>query len=144
MPLARQFFSKAEQELLLKAIAKAEENTSGEIRLHLENFCLGSEIKAAQKVFNLLGMHKTKESNGILIYIATMSRKIAMIGDKGIHEKLGEAFWNSQVQLLIQEFKKQNQAESLAKSIEACGEMLGKYFPHQSDDVNELSNDISF
>ena len=144
MPLAKQFFTSAKQDLILQAIAKAEAQTSGEIRLHLESFCLGSEMTAAKKVFNRLGMHQTKERNGILIYIATMSRKIAIIGDKGIHEKLGEAFWETHVQALITQFKQNNKAASLAKAIEDCGQMLGKYFPHQADDKNELSNEISY
>jgi uncharacterized membrane protein len=144
MPFAKQFFNTEEQALILQSIANAEKQTSGEIRLHLENFCLGNEITAAKKVFNRLGMHKTNERNGILIYIATMSRKIAIIGDKGIHEKLGEAFWDALVKQLIAEFKQNNKANSLAKAIEDCGTMLGKYFPYQSGDVNELSNDISY
>ena len=144
MPLAKNFFNQQEQDLLLKAIALAEEKTSGEIRLHLESFCLGNEVKAAQKVFTKLKMYQTKERNGVLIYIATISKKVAIIGDKGIHEKLGEIFWNEQIQLLISQFKKDNKAQGLSDAIQNCGLMLGKYFPRQADDRNELSNDISF
>lgn len=144
MPLAKHFFTQQEQDLLLKAIAQAEMHTSGEIRLHLESFCLGSEVKAAQRVFNRLKMQQTAERNGVLIYIATMSRKVAIIGDKGIHEKLGEVFWNNEVKNLIQQFKQDKKAEGLADAINNCGLMLGRYFPRKDDDRNELSNDISF
>ncbi|MDI1355166.1 MAG: TPM domain-containing protein [bacterium] len=144
MPLAKKFFTKQEQELLIKAIGEAEMNTSGEIRLHLENFCSGNEVKAAWKIFVRLDMHRTKERNGILIYIATMSRKIAVIGDEGIHQKLGDKFWEKLVLDLISHFKSDKRAEALAESIIECGKQLGHFFPRQNDDKNELSDSISY
>lgn len=144
MPTARNFFSQEAQQLLIDSITKAELHTSGEIRLHLENFCLGSEVKAAQKVFRKLGMQKTAERNGVLIYIATLSRKIAIIGDEGIHQKLGTEYWDKLVKNVIQQFKADKKAEALAEAIIDCGEQLGKFFPLQDDDKNELSNSISF
>ncbi len=105
MPTARNFFSQQEQQLLIDAITKAELHTSGEIRLHIENFCFGNEVKTAQKVFGKLKMHKTQERNGVLIYMATLSRKVAIIGDEGIHQKLGTEYWQKLVDKLIQQFK---------------------------------------
>ncbi len=151
MPTARNFFSESDQQLLIKAISDAEEKTSGEIRLHLENVCFGSEVKSAQKVFRKLKMHQTNERNGVLIYIATLSHKIAVIGDEGIHQKLGQEFWEKIVQDLITKFKANKpaspvgrKAEALAECIVECGEQLGKYFPRKADDKNELTNNISF
>src|ERR1043165_8923982 len=105
MPGARNFFSSQEQQLLIDAISKAEQNTSGEIRLHMEDFCFGNEVRTAQKVFLKLGMQQTAERNGVLIYIATRSRKVAIIGDEGIHQKLGTAYWEQLVAGLIDKFK---------------------------------------
>lgn len=173
MPGARNFFNPQEQTLLVEAIGKAELHTSGEVRLHLANFCFGNEVKAAQKIFQKLGMHKTAERNGVLIYIATYSRKVAIIGDEGIHQKLGTEYWQKLVEKLIQQFKASTgsattasstgsvstssastgsadatgstgKAEALAACIIDCGEQLGKFFPLKSDDKNELSNNISF
>ena len=144
MPTARNFFDQKEQEFLIEAIAKAEKHTSGEIRLHLENFCLGNEVKAAQKIFRKLGMQKTAERNGVLIYIATLSRKVAIIGDEGIHQKLGSEYWQRLVETLIRQFKANKKAEALADCIIDCGVQLGKFFPLKDDDKNELSNTISF
>jgi uncharacterized membrane protein len=144
MPTARNFFSQPEQAMLVDAIAKAEMQTSGEIRLHLENFCFGNEVKAAQKVFTSLKMHQTAERNGVLIYIATLSRKVAVIGDKGIHEKLGAQFWEQVVQNMIAQFKANRKAEALADCIIECGKQLGNFFPRKTDDTNELSNTISY
>lgn len=144
MPTARNFFNEREQQLLIQAIVEAEMKTSGEIRLHLENFCWGDEVKAAQKVFKKLGMHQTKERNGVLIYIATLSRKIAIVGDEGIHQKLGAEYWQKLVAELISRFKDNKQADALAECIKDCGQQLGKFFPLSADDKNELSNSISF
>lgn len=144
MPTARRFFSASEQQQLVDAISQAELNTSGEIRLHLENFCFGNELERAKKVFVKLQLHRTRERNGVLIYMATLSRKIAIIGDEGIHSKLGTEFWNRLVEQLIGQLKKDRKADALAECIVECGKQLGKFFPLQSDDTNELSNDISF
>lgn len=144
MPFARNFFSAKEQEQIIEAIADAELKTSGEIRLHVENLCIGNEIRRAETIFLKLNMHLTKEKNGILIYIATWSRKIAVVGDQGIHQKLGDVFWKELVEKLVSNFKADRKAESLCESILKCGEELGKYFPRKDDDVNELSNTISY
>jgi uncharacterized membrane protein len=144
MPTARHFFTAEEQKLLVDAIGKAEQHTSGEIRLHLENFCWGDEVKAARKVFTRIGMHKTAEQNGVLFYIATLSHKIAIIGDEGIHRKLGAEYWKTLADNLIEQFKANKKAEALAACIIDCGEQLGKFFPLKEDDKNELSNEISF
>lgn len=144
MPTARNFFTASEQQLLVDAIAKAEQLTSGEIRLHIENFCFGSELNGAVKVFKKLNMHQTQERNGILIYLAVVSRKVAIIGDEGIHQKLGQEFWEKISGNLIAEFKANKKAGALAAAIVECGEQLGKYFPVKDDDRNELSNSISF
>src|SRR5688572_10459723 len=103
MATAKHFFTAQERESVLAAITAAEARTSGELRLHLENFCPGNEVHVAARIFTSLGMHKTAERNGVLIYIATVSHKIAIVGDKGIHEKLGTAFWERLVETLIQQ-----------------------------------------
>lgn len=144
MPTARNFFDPQEQQLLVNAIGEAELNTSGEIRLHIENFCFGNELKRAQKVFAKLQMHQTKERNGVLIYIASLSRKVAVIGDEGIHQKLGSEFWATVVDKLINQFKADKKAPALAECIIECGKQLGTYFPRQHDDTDELSNSISY
>lgn len=141
---ARSFFSESEQQMLIQAIVEAEKATSGEIRIHLENFCWGNEVKEAKKVFAKLGMHQTKERNGVLVYIATRSRKIAIVGDEGIHRKLGDAYWQQLVAQLISKFRENRKAEALADCIKECGAQLGKFFPLSADDKNELSNEISF
>jgi uncharacterized membrane protein len=141
---AEKFFNKEEQELIVRAIQTAEKNTSGEIRIHLEAICWGEAMERAQKIFKKLNMHATKEQNGILIYIATESHKIAVIGDAGIHRKLGKEYWDKVVQGLVSKFKEGKHAQGLANAIIDCGEQLKHYFPYTSDDKNELNDSISF
>lgn len=144
MASAKTFFNEQEKALIVDAIRQAESHTSGEIRVHVENFCFGSEVKRAQKIFEKLKMGLTKERNGVLIYIAVGHKKIAIIGDKGIHEKLGDAYWQTIIGNLIAQFKSGKKAEGLAASIIECGRQLSTYFPRATDDVNELSDEISY
>jgi uncharacterized membrane protein len=144
MTTARNFFTGEEQKRILSAIEAAEDRTSGEIRLHLENFCPGNEVQVASRIFTSLNMHQTDERNGVLIYIATVSRKIAIIGDKGIHEKLGAAYWDKLVGELIREFKAKHHADALISCIKELGEKLSAFFPYKDNDKDELTNEISF
>lgn len=144
MAFARYFFTEHEQQVIINAIAAAELKTSGEIRVHIENFCFGNEVEKAKKIFTRLNMQNTQEHNGVLIYIATVSRKVAVIGDAGIHARVGQEFWNGIITRMIAKFKDGRKAQVLAECIMECGEQLGKYFPRRDDDKNELSNDISF
>lgn len=141
---AEKFFSADEQDLIVKAIQTAEKNTSGEIRVHLESICWGDAMERAKKVFSKLQMTNTKEKNGILIYIATESRKMAIVGDAGIHEKLGKTYWDRIVQNMVLKFKEGQKAQGLADAIMDCGTQLKQFFPYSSDDKNELNDSISF
>lgn len=144
MASAKTFFNEQEKSIVIDAIRQAESHTSGEIRVHIENFCFGNEVKRAQKLFDKLGMSATKERNGVLIYIAVGHRKVAIVGDKGIHEKLGSAYWQELVENLIRQFREGKKAEGLAASIIECGRQLSRFFPRQADDANELSDEISY
>jgi uncharacterized membrane protein len=141
---SKNFFSKDEQQLIVEAIKTAELNTSGEIRVHIENYCFGNSLVKAEKIFSKLGMQNTKDRNGILIYIAAVSRKMAIVGDKGIHEKLGKEYWDKIVNGILESFRTNTKGEGLAKGIIDCGEQLKKHFPYASDDKNELNDSISF
>lgn len=128
---------------LVGAIAEAEKNTSGEIRVHIESVCKGDPYMRAAYVFAKLDMFNTKERNGILIYLATKSRKFAIVGDSGINEKVGPDYWTSVKQDMEQDFKAGLFIEGMEKAILSVGNKLKNYFPYQSDDVNELSDEIS-
>jgi len=141
---ARNFFSRQQKAELKQAILTAELDTSGEIRLHIENHCKGDVMDRAADVFAMLKMHKTDLRNGVLFYLAVKDRKFAIIGDKGINQVVPDNFWDEIKEEMTVAFKKENFAEGLINGIQQAGKHLKKHFPHQTDDINELSDEISF
>ena len=137
-------FGKEDQKKVIQAIEAAEKNTSGEIRVHIESKCKEDILDHAAFIFKKLEMHKTDERNGILFYIALHDHKFAVIGDAGIHAKVGDAFWEDVKNEMIPLFKAGKLAEGLIKGIAKAGEELKSFFPYQSNDKNELSDEISF
>jgi uncharacterized membrane protein len=142
--VAKTFFTEAEQQQIVDAIKQAELNTSGEIRVHIEPECKVDPYDRAQQVFESLGMHATEQKNGVLFYVAYADKKFAILGDKGIHDKVQQNFWDAEKELLLSHFKDGKYTEGLCQAIADAGEKLKLHFPYQSDDTNELSNDISF
>jgi uncharacterized membrane protein len=140
----KKLFSPAEEERLMKAIKLAEQKTSGEIRVHIESKHALEPVKRAQEVFKALNMHQTKERNGILFYLAIHSKQFAVWGDEGIHEKVSQAFWDEISEACITNFKKDQFIEGLEAAITLCGDKLKLHFPLQTDDTNELSDEISY
>ncbi len=139
-----EFLSKSEQSQIVKAIESAELNTSGEIRVHIESHCTGDPVFRAVYLFGKLGMQKTRERNGVLIYVAWQSRKFAIIGDSGINSKVPDNFWEHEKETLLSYLKENRVADGLSEVIKLAGEKLREFFPYQQDDTNEQSNEISF
>ncbi|MDP2386108.1 MAG: TPM domain-containing protein [Bacteroidota bacterium] len=144
MASSKKFFNTKQQADIVYAIKRAELKTSGEIRVHLEDKCKDSPIERANAVFENLGMHKTELRNGILFYMAVDSKDFAVVGDKGIHEKVGAEFWDKIKDKAIDNFKQSKFAEGLEEAILECGRQLKTYFPVNRDDINELNDEITF
>jgi uncharacterized membrane protein len=143
--LGKKPFNKIEEQLILSAIKAAENNTSGEIRLHIEPRCKTDDTyERAIDLFEELGMTETKDRNGVLIYMAIDDKKFAIIGDEGINDVVPENFWNNTKDLMIEQFKQGKIAQGLVAGINDAGEQLKAFFPYQKDDTNELSDDISY
>ena len=138
------FFSKDQQEAIKNAIVEAELNTSGEIRVHIESYCKGDPIKRALSLFHSLEMHKTQHHNGVLFYVALKSHKLAIIGDEAIHQNVTQSFWDDQSVKMLSLFAQNLYTEALVAAILAAGEKLKEHFPHEKEDINELSDEISF
>lgn len=141
---ASSFFTKEQQAQILASVREAEKATSGEVRVHIETSCRGNVLDRAAWVFGKLGMHKTAERNGVLFYLAVEDKKFAIIGDAGINAKVPEGFWDAVSDLLQMNFKAGKFTEGLSEGIVLAGEQLKTHFPHRADDVNELSDEISF
>lgn len=141
---AKNFFSKEEQEDIKQAIMNAELDTSGEIRVHIENSCSGDVKERAAFLFNLLKMNKTKQRNGVLIYLAVQNRRFAVLGDQGINHVVPENFWDDIKQGMMNYFRSGEFVEGLIYAISTTGLQLKNHFPYQTSDVNELPDEISF
>jgi uncharacterized membrane protein len=138
-------FSQTEQQSVVDAIRAAELATSGEVRVHIEKRCVESDVlERAKQVFVQLGMHRTELKNGVLFYLAVEDHKFAVLGDRGINERVPDGFWNDVRDLMRSHFIKKEFAAGLSKGIELAGQQLKTYFPRQDNDMNELSDDISF
>jgi uncharacterized membrane protein len=137
------FLTQEEEQAVVAAIGIAEKNTSGEIRVHIEKETSIAPIERAVEVFHQLQMDTTQERNGVIIYVAVKSKQFAIYGDKGINEKVASDFWDSTKDIMLSHFKNGNFKQGLIDGILKAGEQLQKYFPYQSDDTNELSNEIS-
>lgn len=137
------FISKEEEAEIITAIEQAENATSGEIRVHIEKTSDKTPIERAKEVFNSLEMYKTKDRNGVLIYIGIESHSFAIIGDEGINNKVESDFWECTKDLILKHFKNQEYKIGLVKGIINVGEKLKAFFPYQNNDIDELSNEIS-
>jgi uncharacterized membrane protein len=143
MSKTEDFLSKADEQEIVQAIVEAEKNTSGEIRVHIEEHSEKSPLDRAQEVFFELNMNETQDRNGVLFYICVSDKKFAIIGDKGINDAVESDFWDGTKDTVIANFKEGNFKKGLVEGILKAGQRLKHYFPYQSDDTNELSNEIS-
>lgn len=144
MASIRTFFSKEDKTKIKKAILNAELDTSGEIRVHLESVCDEDVLDRVSHLFSKLGMKNTELRNGILFYIAVKSQKFAIIGDEGINAAVPENFWIDIKEKMRTKFQEGEFVLGLSEGIETTGKQLKKHFPHHLDDINELSDEISF
>ncbi len=142
----KDFFSEEEKKQIVDSIGQAEQQTSGEIRVYVESRCrFVDPLDRAAEVFALLHMEKTSARNAVLVYLAVKDRQLAILGDQGIHEKVGEVFWQQQVSKILSEFQRDHFAAAIARMIKEIGDALRTHFPFdRQSDVNELPDDIVF
>ena len=141
---AASFFTKEQKAEILDSIKEAEKATSGEIRVHIESTCQEDVLDRASWIFNKLNMYKTADRNGVLFYLAVNDRKFAVIGDGGINAIVSEEFWDEIKQLMEKYFREGKFTEGLSQGILMTGSQLKINFPYNNNDVNELSDEITF
>ncbi len=141
---AREFLSEEDEHLIVEAIDRAEKNTTGEIRVHIEFKCKKDPLERARVLFHELEMDQTEARNGVILYIATDDKKVAIYGDEGISRQVEDSFWQDEIDSLITQFKKENFEQGIEMVVGDIGEKLKEYFPSVGDDPNELGNEISY
>lgn len=137
------FLTEIEEQEVVDAIRIAEKNTSGEIRVHIENTSNGNVNARALEVFSLLKMHNTRLQNGVLIYVSVQERAFAIYGDKGINDIVSNSFWDETIQVIQSHFIQGRFKQGLIDGILKAGLALQKHFPWDHTDENELPNTIS-
>jgi uncharacterized membrane protein len=139
----KQFLSKLEHDQIIAAIRAAESKTSGEIRVYIQRGKLKADpLISAQKKFRRLRMDKTSERNAVLIFIAPRAHKFAVVGDKAIHERCGEQFWQRVVDGMREHFQKEKFTRAVVEGVEEVGKLLGIHFPRTAMPSNELPDEI--
>src|SRR6266481_993681 len=140
----KEFLSNVEHDRIVHAIREAESKTSGEIRVYVQRGKLsGDPLTAAQKKFHQLGMHKTREQNAVLIFVAPRAHKFAVVGDKAIHEKCGDEFWQRIVEGMRAHFQNEKFSHALIEAIKEIGKLLAAHFPKRPANTNELPDEIA-
>jgi len=134
----RNLLTESEEEAVISSIREAEKNTSGEIRVHMEDYCKGELMDRATEIFEHLDIQKTKDRNGVLLYFAVKDHKVAILG------VVEENFWDDKLKHIVDRFKKGDYKEGICDTVEKVGVKLKKHFPIKGDDKNELPDDISY
>jgi uncharacterized membrane protein len=139
----RAFLSDADLQAVAAAVASAEAATSAEIRVHLDATCPDDAMARAVEVFERLGMQQTAERHGVLIYVSIEDHKVAVIGDRGIHERVGQAYWERLLEAVLGHFRQARPRDGLVHAVGEVGSVLRRHFPRRPDDVNELPDQVS-
>ena len=141
-----EFLTTEQEERIVEAINEAEKLTSGEVRVHIEKKCRNeSPVERAKEVFAELEMHQTAERNGVIVYVAYKDHKVAIWGDEGIHAKVGQKFWEQEIELILSHFRREDYETGLIEGVLQIGQKLKENFPYQKgSDVDELPNEISY
>jgi len=139
----REFLSKLEHDRIIQAIRDAESKTSGEIRVLIQRGKLKSDpLVAARRKFLRLGMHKTREHNAVLIFVAPRVHKLAVVGDQAIHERCSDQFWQHVATAMHHCFRQQKFTDGIGGAVREVGTVLARHFPKTATDTNELPDDV--
>ena len=137
-------FNEEDQQRIADAVEAAERFTSGEIRICVEKTCKEAVLDRASDYFKKLDMHKTAKRNGVLIYLAVIDHKFAIIGDAGINKVVPHDFWDETKEAMLVHFKAGDMVEGIITGVKMAGKHLQTFFPYQDDDINELPDSITF
>ena len=142
-------FTERDLDQIVDAVSRAEATTSAEIRVHLEARVphrrgqAPDALERARALFTQLGMHKTRDRNGVLVYLALEDHKLAIVGDEAIHARVGDAYWQRVRDLMVAHLKAQAPGEAVVQAVEDVGRVLAEHFPRRPDDPNELTDEVS-
>jgi uncharacterized membrane protein len=140
---AREFLSQLQHDEIVQAIGRAEQKTSGEIRVFISRKEPEDPVAAAQRIFLRLGMQRTKEKNGVLIFVAPKVRKFAIIGDEAVHARCGDEFWKEVAGEISAQFRQGDFTNGILHGVTRAGKLLAEHFPRHPGDKNQLPDDVA-
>ncbi|MBI3788075.1 MAG: TPM domain-containing protein [Ignavibacteriales bacterium] len=145
--LVKNLFSKPDLEAIAGAIAEIEKTTSGELRVEIRqkrhrNEKLLTIEQIARREFFHLGMGKTHERNGVLLFLLLEERQFYILADEHIHKKVTPDHWQEIANSMSAKFSQQQFRDGIIEAVRAAGKVLAAHYPHKADDKNELSNDV--
>lgn len=140
---AKEFLKQVHDGKIAEAIHEAELKTSGEIRVFISRKDIEDAVAAAQEHFIQLGMAKTRDRNGVLVFVAPHTQKFAIIGDAAVHAKCGDPFWKEVADAMSSHFQRSEFTEGILQGVARAGELLAKHFPRRPDDKNELPDRVA-
>jgi uncharacterized membrane protein len=138
----KEFLQRLDETKITEAIATQEARSSGEIRVYVSHRSREDALEAAQRRFDKLGMTRTRRRNGVLIYFAPITQKMAIWGDTAVHEKVGANFWQQIIQQMSERLKQGHFTDAIVEAIHEVGSVLAQHFPREPGDQNELPNTI--
>jgi uncharacterized membrane protein len=138
----KEFLSQLDEAKIVQAIGEAERKSSGEIRVFVSSRKVEDALAMARKEFGRLRMARTRQRNGVLLFFAPLSHRFAIVGDTGVHEKCGDAFWLDITASMSGLLKQGAFTDAVLLAVQKVGELLARHFPHQPDDQNELPDQI--
>jgi uncharacterized membrane protein len=139
------FLQQLDHENIVNAIQEAEKHTTGEIRVrvsHRKVLLFGDEMRLARRAFKSMSMSETPDRNGVLLMIFPKRRKVVILGDRAIHEKVGQKFWEDIIQTATNEFKDMRYNKGIIRAVEIVGKALSQHFPKTKSDPDSLSNKV--
>ena len=139
---AKEFLDQLHRAKIVAAIREAEKKTSGEIRVFISRKSIENPLEAAQGHFVEMGMEKTLERNGVLIFVAPRTHKFAVVGDVGVQTHCGDTFWTELAQEMSGHFKKSDFTSGIIHGVRKAGDLLAQHFPRKPGDKNELPDEV--
>jgi uncharacterized membrane protein len=137
-------FTEAEEKRIVTAVKEAENDTSGEIRVHVDRYCKTNPLLKAQNLFTHLKLNETELKNGVIIYVSIEDKQVAVYGDQGINEVVEPDFWDTTLRKMTDLFKNGQLVEGICAGLKEAGERLKVHFPKSDNDINELPDEISY
>ena len=141
---ANGFLTEEESTRIEQAIAEVELTTSAEVKVVVLRYCWDDIYVKAARIFSKFRLDKTELRNCVLVMLVVTNQEYLIYGDEGIHEKVGDGFWDDVRDEMLTHFVCDHFGDGLVHAVHRVGEKLADYFPYQTDDVDEIPNEVIF